>query len=188
MSPQELPNLLAALWGDAVQTLSPGCYQVETEQLRLLVLLSEDQSWLRVLVPIAPADNVLPFALELLEANFDQTQESRYALAQDVLWGVFQHSLADLSQDALHLAIQHLINLYQVGTDEVFRCFVEKRVREIIQAAKQQGQSLEMTLQTLDRFYEEGVMGDGSASPQEREQVLATWRYQLERLWDEVDS
>jgi hypothetical protein len=188
MLPQDLPNLLAALWGDAVQTLSPGCYQVETEQFRLLVLLSEDQSWLRVLMPISPAHNVLSFALELLEANFDETQETRYALAQDVLWGVFQHSLAGLSQDDLYLAIQRLIDLHQVGTDQVFRCFVEKRVREIIQVAKQQRQTLEMTLQTLDRFYEEGVMGDVDASAQEREQVLAIWRYQLERLWDEVDS
>ncbi len=59
------------------------------------------------------------------------------------------------------------------------------RVRQIVQVSKLQGQSLESTLQMLDRFYEEGLMGEMGATAQSREETLAAWKYQLERLWDE---
>jgi hypothetical protein len=187
MIPQDLPNTLAALFGDAVQTLAPGSYQVETAGFRMLVLLSEGQDWLRVLMPIAPIMEAMPFIEELLEANFDRTVETRYALHQDLLWGIFQHSLEGLTSDDLTLAIHRLVELHQQGVEEVFATFAEKRVREIVRAAKQQGQSLEATMQTLDRFYEEGVLGDIAGSAAEREHTMKAWHHQLKRLWDEVE-
>ncbi len=69
----------------------------------------------------------------------------------------------------------------------MFNQLVESRIRQIIEAAKQQGQSLEATLQNLDRFYEEGILGDLEQGADSREQVLAAWRRQLERLWPEVN-
>jgi hypothetical protein len=42
-------------------------------------------------------------------------------------------------------------------------------------------------MQTLSRFYEEGVMGDVADSSDERSVSLEAWRYQMEKLWDEVD-
>lgn len=187
MTPQSLPNTLATLFGDAVQTLAPGSYQIETEGFRLLVLLSEGQDWLRVLLPIAPANEAMPFLEELLEANFDRTLETRYALHQGLLWAVFQHTIDGLTDNDLTLAIHRLVELHQQGIDQVFAVFAEKRVREIIKAAKQQGQTMEATLQTLDRFYEEGVMGDIAESSEAREQTMQSWHHQLERLWDEVE-
>jgi hypothetical protein len=187
MTPQELPNALVSLFGDAMQTLAPGSYQVETESFRLLVLMTEDQTWLRVLMPIAPITEALPFMEELLEANFNDTQETRYAMQQGLLWGVYQHSLGGLTSDDLTMAMHRLIELHQQGVNQVFSQFAEKRVREIIKAAKLQGQSLEATLQTLDRFYEEGVMGNVADSAGDREKTMGAWRYQLERLWDEVE-
>jgi hypothetical protein len=188
MSPKDLPNTLAALFGDAVQAISPGSYQVETAAFRLLVLLSDQQDWLRVLMPIAPASEALPFIEELLEMNFDETQENRYALAQDVMWGIFQQDFGTLSPETLTQAIERLLKLHQQGISEVFRHFTEKRVREIIRVAKRQGQTLESTMQTLSRFYEEGVMGNVADNAEERSVSLEAWRFQMARLWDEVDS
>ncbi len=187
MIPQELPNTLAALFGDAVQTLAPGSYQVETTGFRMLVLLSEEQDWLRVLMPIAPVTEAMPFMEELLEANFDRTLETRYAIHQDLLWGIFQHTLDGLTSHDLTLSIQRLVELHQQGVEDVFTRFAEKRVREIIRAAKHQGQSLEATIQTLDRFYEEGVLGDIADPSEDREQTMKSWHNQLARLWDEVE-
>ena len=166
--------------------LAPGSWQVETPDFRLLVLLSDEQDWLRLLLPIAPAQDAQPFLAQLLEANFDATQETRYALHQDVLWGVFQHTCVGLTIADFTTAIQRLIALRQAGLDDSFSRLAETQVRQIIQAAKQQGQSLESTLQTLDRFYEEGLMGDIDSSAERRQETLAAWRYQLERLWDDV--
>jgi hypothetical protein len=41
-------------------------------------------------------------------------------------------------------------------------------------------------MQNLDRFYAEGLLGDIDQNPQGREQVLAAWQRQLERLWVEM--
>jgi hypothetical protein len=187
MKPEEIASKLTELFGAAaVQTTEPGAWQVETPQLRLLVLLSEDQSWLRVLIPIAPAQDAQPFVEQLLEANFDDTQETRYALNQNALWGVFQHNCETLDPEDFSAAIARLVSLRQRGLSNSFDQLVDDRVRQIIQAAKQQGQSLEATLQTLDRFYREGLMGDLEQNAQSREQVLAAWRRRLENLWYET--
>ena len=185
MTPQEISDTLAEQFKQAVEPIAPGSWQVQTPDFRLLVLLSDDQTWLRLLLPIAPAQEAAPFLAQLLEANFDDTQETRYALHQDVLWGVFQHSREDLSIASFAAAVQRLVALQQAGLDDSFSRLAESQVRQIIQAAKQQGQTLEATLQTLDRFYEEGLLGDLDSSAERRQETLAAWRYQLERLWNE---
>ncbi|MBD2021924.1 hypothetical protein H6F43_17220 [Leptolyngbya sp. FACHB-36] len=183
MTPDDISSTLADLFGESVTALAPTSWQVETSELRLLVLLSDDTSWMRILVPIAPAQDAQPFLAQLLEANFDDTQETRYALHQDVLWGVFQHSRSFLTREDFTNAVQRLRLLRQNGLDDSFSRLAEVQVRQIIRAAKQQGQTLESTLQTLDRFYEEGLLGDVDLSSEARQETLAAWRYQLERLW-----
>jgi hypothetical protein len=188
MKSEEITNQLTELFGAAaVQTQQPGAWQVETPQLRLLVLLSEDNSWLRILIPITSIAEAQPFLEQLLEANFDETQETRYATNQNVLWGVFQHNCHTLNPEDFSAAVARLVSLRQQGLDNSFNQLVENRIRQIIQAAKQQGQSLEATLQTLDRFYREGLMGDLEQGQQSREQVMEAWQRQLERLWLEVE-
>jgi hypothetical protein len=188
MKPEEITDQLTALFGAAaVQMAESGAWQVETPQLQLLVLLSQDQSWLRILIPIAPAQDAQPFVEQLLEANFDDTQETRYALNQNVLWGVFQHNRESLNQEDFSAAVARLVSLRQQGLTNSFDQLVDSRIRQIIQAAKEQGQSLEATLQTLDRFYREGLMGDLEQGAESREQVLAQWQRRLERLWLEVE-
>jgi hypothetical protein len=190
MTLDEINQTLTKLFNTSVTSLAPGSWQVEAQDLRLLVLLSEDleQSWLRVLVPIAPATEAEPFLEQFLVANFDATQAVRYALHQNVLWGVFHHSRTSLTETDLIAAIQQLIHLYERGLDDCFNQLVEARVRQIVAIAKQQGQTLESTMQTLERFYEEGVMGSLNNDAQMREETLAAWRWQMERLWNEIDS
>ncbi len=185
MTPSEITTLLQAMFDNAVQVTEPESWQVEGEEFRLLVLLSDDQSWLRALVTIAPAQSAAPYLEQLLEANFDETQEVRYALFQGLLWGVYQHALPSLAIEDFQQAIFRLVDLHQRGLNSLFNQLAETQIRQIIRAAKLQGQSLETTMQTLGRFYEEGVMGDIDANEQSRGQVLEAWRYQLERLWNE---
>lgn len=187
MTPHDITQTLTDLFPDAVQSQEPESWQVERDALRLLVLLSEDQSWLRVLVTIAPAQDAKPFYEELLAANFDETQETRYAVFQDVLWGVFQHSSASLTIEDFQEAIARLISLQERGLSPSFNQLAERQIRQIIRVAKHNGQSLEATLQSLDRFYEEGMMGNIESTAAQRSEVLGAWRYQLERLWSQVD-
>jgi hypothetical protein len=187
MTPIEIAQSLESLFGQAVQKVDDRSWQVETQQTRLLILLSEDQSWIRILLPIAPLKDAKSFLEQLLEANFDETQETRYALHQNVVWGVFHHSRETLTLADFEAAIARLLVLNQQGLSNSFNAFAEMQVRQIVTAAKQQGQSLEATLKTLERFYTEGVMGSLSQDAADRQAVLDAWRYQLERLWPEVD-
>lgn len=179
----DLEPILLELFGDDLMVMSPDGFQVEQGGLRLLVLLSEDRSWLRLLVPLAPAAEAQPFLEPLLAANFDQTQWVRYALHQQVLWGVFHHGLASLVEGDFRQAIAQLLELNRQGLDGLFGDRIEGQIRQIVTAAQAQGQSLESTLQTLERFYAEGMLGGLDQSAQERETTLAAWRYQLTRLW-----
>ncbi len=168
-----------------VQQLDPDSYQVDTPDYRLLIILSAEQSWVRMLVPIAPAAEAMTFVEEFLSANFDATLETRYAIHQDVLWGVWQHSVAGLTIADFSTAIEHILELKQVGIDRAFRDFATKQVREIVKIAKQRGDTLTQTMQTLDRFYAEGIMGDIGATEDTRQEMMTAWQYQLERLWNE---
>jgi hypothetical protein len=162
-------------------------WQIKNSEIHLLVLLSEDRTWLRLLTPIATASEAQSLLPQILEDNFDTTQEVRYAINQNVLWGVFHHRLASLVTQDLESAIASLAFLAQKGLSQSFNQLIEKQIIQIVKAAKAQGQSKEATYQTIDRFYQEGVMGGVDQDPAQREQFLAAWKMQLNRLWSEVE-
>lgn len=186
MTPEEVTRTLADLFGNALQT-QDDVWQVEDGNSRLLVMLSDDHTWLKAIAPIAPANEAEPFLEQLLEANFEVTQEIHYALHQGVLWAVFNHRLESLMAEDLQAAAQRIMLLQQQGLADPFNSLIEGRMRQIIQASKRQGQSLEETMQALDRLYSEGVMGDLDYGETARSEVLSAWRRQLERLWTEVE-
>jgi hypothetical protein len=183
----EIESLLNQKFANYFQVVSEDSYKIETDEYRLLIILSEQLSWLRILIPIAPAADVMPFISEFLAANFESTLENRYAFEREVLWGVFQHRVESLTSQDLLTAIDRLIAMKATGVNSAFYQFITKRVKEIITIAKQRGDSLEQTIQTLDRFYTEGVMGDVGSTSEVREEMMSAWRLQLTRLWDEVN-
>jgi len=185
MTPDDITAVLTRLFPEKLDAQPPETWQVKEDSSRLLVIVSEDQSWLRALVSIVPAAEAQPFLSQLLEANFDETQDVRYALYQNVLWGVFQHALPSLTPEDFEGAIARLVTLKERAIDDSFSRLAETQIRQIVRTAKQQGQTLESTLQTLERFYQEGVMGEMEQSAEQREVVMQAWRYQLKRLWDE---
>jgi Tir chaperone protein (CesT) family len=181
----QIPSTLQAKFGESFQAIGDECYEVNTNEFKLLFILSDHLSWLRILTPITTAANADTFLRELLTANFDDTLENRYALHQDVLWGVFQHRLESLDPEDFSVAIERLINLKKSGVNPAFTQFVTQKVREIVRVAKLRGDTLQQTMQTLDRFYAEGMMGDLEEGVAARESMMSAWRYQLTRLWDE---
>jgi hypothetical protein len=171
--------------GGAVREVAPGQWQLEGEDWRLLVLTNGERDWLRVLVPVMSAEEALPLAAQLLEANFDRTRETRFALQEGVLWGVYQHRLSTSSAFDFRQAIDQLLALRSRGFQDAFEQFAEGRLRQIVLALKQQGKSLEDALQLLERLYEEGVLGSLQASRADRDATLDIWRRKLTRLWQE---
>ena len=189
MKPEEITSILEKYFDrDRIEHSNEDTWQINSDDIRLLVILSEDQSWLRLLTPIASVMEAQSLLGQLLENNFDATQEARYAISQGVVWSVFHHRLASLTPEDLENAIAVLISLAEKGLTDAFHQLIEQRIRQIIKAAKSQGQSLTATYQTLDRFYQEGMLGGVNQDPKQREQFLAAWKFQLERLWSEVSE
>ncbi len=170
---------------DEVEIKDEKTWQVNSSEIRLLVLLSAGGNWLRVMTPIASQVEAQPLLSALMEANFAETEELRYALAQDLLWGVFQHDFTTLTATDFQNVVTKMVALKKKGLSEAFQQLVQQRVKQIIRAAKAQGQSKEATFKNLERFYQEGMLGDLDRDPQEREDFLAAWQRQLERFWDE---
>ncbi|MGB3299674.1 MAG: hypothetical protein WBA76_15520 [Phormidesmis sp.] len=185
MTSDEITKALMNRFGqNACKKAADDAWQVETEEMRLLAVCPG--SWIKLMIPIVPIAEAGAFTAQMMEANFDKTQEVRYAFHQNVVWGVFQYDLAALDLSQFESAVDQLLLLKANGVSELFSGMVEAQVRQIIVASKQQGQSLETTMKTLDRFYSEGMMGDmGDASYQSN--AMASWRRQLERLWPTID-
>ena len=186
VTPENIQSFLTNRFGTALKIPEVDSYQVDTPDYRLLVILSAQQSLLRMLVPIAPAAEAMTFVEEFLSANFDATLETRYAIHQGVLWGVWQHSVPGLTAEDFTTAIDRSIDMKRVGIDRAFQNFATKQVKAIVSIAKQRGDTLAQTMQTLDRFYAEGVMGDLGATDEIRTEMMTAWQSQLERLWNQA--
>ena len=183
MTGDEISAALNERFGEACQRMPPDAWRVEADDWRLIAIASPP--WLKLMTPIVPVAEAEAFLPQMMEANFDDTQEARYALHQEVIWGLFQYDADALGLEQFNTAIDKLQKLKADGVTGFFTRTIESQVGKIITAAKLNGQSLEATLQTLDRFYSEGVMGNmGEVDSQK---ALDAWKYQLERLWPTVD-
>jgi hypothetical protein len=195
MTPDDITTALVARFGaPACQQVADDAWQVEidktdeTEAMRLLAI--RVGAWLKLMIPIMPVAEAEPFMAQMLAANFDDTQLARYALHQDVVWGVFQYDRAALNLAEFQSAIDQLLALKASGVNDLFSRQVEAQVSQIIVASKKQGQSLEATMKMLDRFYSEGMMGDMEPRSEQKgyqSQALKAWQRQLERLWPTID-
>ena len=159
-------------------------WQIDRDGMTILIILSEDKSWLRILTAIAPLQEIQPLLIPILEANFETTGEIRYALAENALWAVYHHRVASLLEEDFCHAIDSLMSLAQQGLSGLFKQLMEKRILAVIKASKLQGQTKTTTYQTLERFYQEGILGGIDQTPEQREMFLAAWKHQLDRLWD----
>lgn len=168
-----------------IENQTDNSWQIVAGNIRILVLLSDDSSWLKILTPIGTQQDAKPLLEFLMGANFDSTGEARYALGQNVLWGIFQHSFESLTESDFCSAIASVVSLAEKGLSQAFQGIVENRIREIVKVAKTQGQSKEATYQMIERFYQEGMLGGLDQPVAERDNFLAAWKAQLNRLWEE---
>ena len=186
MKLERITTILSEIFPQStIERSTDNSWQIVNDGIRVLVLLSDDNSWLKILTPISTQKDAEPFLLTLMEANFDLTGEVRYGLGQNVLWGIFHHNLASLTETDFCGAVASIVSLAETGLSQAFQGIIENRIREIVKAAKLQGQTREATYQMIERFYQEGMLGGLDQPTQQRENFLAAWKAQLDRLWDE---
>ncbi|AFY38288.1 hypothetical protein Lepto7376_1978 [[Leptolyngbya] sp. PCC 7376] len=191
MTPDAVTQVLTNVFPDAqINQPDRTTWKVHHAEKRfhLLVNTSKNGEMLRVFVPIAPQKDAEPYYEKLLEQNFDENKLVRYAISQNMIWGAFKYPIGILEAAQLQQALEELIELHKKNLRPFFNELAENKVREIVAAAKAQGQTMEMTMQTITRFYQEGVMGGLDQEPRQRQQALIAWQYQLERLWNETSD
>jgi len=188
MTPEAISQVLRDFFPEAqVDHTENKTWKVHQPEARfhLLASLSRDQKLLRIFVPIAPQSEAEPYFDQFLEHNFSENKLIRYSLSQNLLWGAFKYPIESLDETVLEQVLAELQKLHKQSLNPFFNQLAEDKVREIVSAAKAQGQTMEMTMQTITRFYEEGVMGGLDQEPRQRQKALLAWQYQLERIWDE---
>lgn len=80
----------------------------------LLIVSDPAADRMRAMVPIAKvADLPAGIALRMLQANFDSALDARYAVANELVWGVFIHPLGSLTEADLLSGIGQTVNVAQ---------------------------------------------------------------------------
>ena len=74
-------------------------WQFELGKRQVIVITDPIAERMRIMVPIVEAQSLDNLALtRLMQANFDSALDARYAVAQDILWGIFIHPLNSLDE------------------------------------------------------------------------------------------
>ena len=67
---------------------------------------------MRIMVPVARIDQLSgDDLLRIAQANFDSALDSRYAIAQKILWSVYIHPLRELHKRQFIKAVGQTVNL-----------------------------------------------------------------------------
>lgn len=76
------------------------------------VITDEGADRMRIISPVARAEDLDPKLLfRILQANFDTALDARYAIARGVLWSLYLHPLAALSDKQFLAGVGQVVNL-----------------------------------------------------------------------------
>ena len=112
MNNQRLGKIIKRL--DAKATGQPGYWQLSIDGVKLLVVTDERANRMRIISPIASAQDLGTKRLyRLMQANYDSALDARYAVARKLLWSAFIHPLKSLSDKEFISGIGQVVNLSQ---------------------------------------------------------------------------
>lgn len=110
MTGERLANLLKRLDTDA--RLDGTVVEFEVEGVPLVLVFDETADRMRLMSPVRKVDELEEGQLlRLMQANFDSALDARYAIANNVLWSVYVHPLASLSEEQFVVAVGQTINV-----------------------------------------------------------------------------
>ena len=89
-----------------------GYWQIKIGGRDVLVITDARHNRMRIMSPVAAQDQLDKDELiRLLEANFGSALDSKYALRDQMLWSVFTHPLAELSDEQFLDCMAQVANL-----------------------------------------------------------------------------
>jgi len=110
MTAERLVNIILAI--DPEAQVTPAGVELTLEDIPVLVVFAPAADRMRVMVPIASAQDVsLQDLKRMMQANFDSALDARYAVAQDRVWGVYIHPLSPLQPAQFLSGVAQTVNL-----------------------------------------------------------------------------
>ena len=80
------------------------------QEREMVIVFDEERARMRALTPIAPARLMNEaILLRMAQANYDSVLDARYAIADELVWSVFIHSLDTLQQEELISGIAQVV-------------------------------------------------------------------------------
>ena len=105
----------------------PGHWTVQHRNVPVLVYAHEGHERMRVVTPVVGVAELSAEDLRtLLEANYSKALDARYAIAEELVWGLFVHRLSTLTREELESALDQVVALKKnygttyASTDKVF--------------------------------------------------------------------
>ncbi len=103
---------IIALLDKKAKSLRSGFWQFTIEKNTVIVVTDPKANRMRIMVPIRPAEGLKLEEFErITQANFDTALDSRYAIAQKLLWSVYIHPLSELYPRQFIKGIGQTVNL-----------------------------------------------------------------------------
>ncbi len=94
-----------------VKSLRKGVWNFTIEKLPVIIVTDIKNNRMRILVPVRKANELSVEQLKrIMQANFDTTLDSRYAIAKNILWATYIHSLSTLHERQFISGIGQTVN------------------------------------------------------------------------------
>ncbi len=111
MTLEKMGQIISRLDKDAKQARE-GYWKLTIEETPVVIVTDKKAGRMRIMVPVArTSDLTSNDLLRIAQANFDSALDSRYAIAQKILWSVFIHPLHELHDRQFISAIGQTVNL-----------------------------------------------------------------------------
>jgi len=111
MTIARMDGIIKLLDKDAKNTRT-GVWQFKIEKTWVIIVTDVRANRMRIMVPIRPAEGLTTEEfIRITQANFDTALDSRYAIAQKLLWSVFIHPLSELYKGQFIKGIGQTVNL-----------------------------------------------------------------------------
>lgn len=97
---------------DANASNKGNAWQFAFKDRPFMVVFDEKADRMRMFTPIGPESLLNPDLMRrMLQANFDSALDARYAVANEMIWGVFIHPLSPLDSDQFASAVIQVLNV-----------------------------------------------------------------------------
>ncbi len=108
MTGQRLIELVSRIDSDLQASANGARFKVDDYELMLVFDATANR--MRLMSPIIQAEDLQPELMtRMLQANFDSALDARYAVASDIVWSIYIHPLAEITETQFASALAQVI-------------------------------------------------------------------------------